>query len=531
MRGLENQILEVFRKDLTRPLSTTDVVEQITPGYEAIENDLLDTDREKSRKARDLKARLHRKTLYYLNKLVRQGFLAIKTIGQNKEKVFVMTNVPVQIPKPVQTDHAIPAMPIEGYEEKKVIYRLEPLAWLERLNAILLETSKFRTISELSQAITNAFGASNDALGLNDFEQFLQKNDISTSAGFLRSLNQKCEDYGRKVTLTIDATNITSPENIIATIKNYLNSKKPHHITFVFDIYPRELLEHKEFFEQLSSLYSESCESIYIKNENIHNAPYIIGKAGPYTFTNEAWKEYKSGLNEQVPGLVCSHATIMIDVERYFANNPKTPASFTNLMLKVAKSLRLANESQRKRSADFFKNGIQLTTTQARQFFKFSRNCARFWNYGWKVPGTDQAFVLQFLQESKKAVDEYCLSEETIYQSCGMPTRFKIAYSCAFEEFVTDKFTKPRFPKCVIKNPDDYERQPASEMIRTKEHIVRLFDGGDLMTFYRVGNISPAGIVGEISNILLNYSLPFFRIQFGKRQQGTITTLTKFMEE
>lgn len=530
MRGVENQILEFFRKEPGTPRSTTDVVEKITPGYEEIAKNILDTDKEKSRTAKTLKAKLHRQTLYYLNKLVKQGFLAVKTIGENKEKVFVLTEIPTQaVASPEQ--HAIPAMPIEGYEQKNIIYRLEPLAWLERLNAILLETPKFNTVGALSQAVTNAFSATNDALGLNDFEQFLQKSDVGTSTGFLRSLNQKCEDYGRKATLIIDVTNLTSPDLVLTPIKNHLNTKKTNNITFVFDVYPRELIENKDFFEKLISIYAEAGESIFIKNENVHNAPYILGKAGPYTFPNDVWKEYKAGLSEQVPGLVCAHATIMVDVERYFSSNPKTPSSFTDLMLKVAKSLRLANESQRKRSAEFFKGGIQLTPTKAKQFFKFSRNYARFWNYGWKVPGADQNFVLQFLQESKNAVNEYCLNEETIYQSCGMPTRFRIAYSCAFEEFVKDMFTKPLFQKCVIKTANDYESPEVKELIKTKETIVRVFDGGDLMTFKRTGTINPSEIIGEISKILINYGLPLFRMQFSGHKTGGITTLSQFMEE
>ncbi|MEM4247441.1 MAG: hypothetical protein QXF14_03920 [Candidatus Woesearchaeota archaeon] len=530
MRGVKNQILEVFRKEPLTARSTTEVVEKITPGYEAIEKDILDTDREKSRNAKKLKAKLHRKTLYYLNKLVRQGFLSVKTIGENKEKVFVLTEAPTQsVASPEQ--RAIPAMPIEGYEQKKIIYRLEPLAWLERLNAILLETPKFCTAADLSQAVTNAFGASNDALGLNDFEQFFQKEDVSTSTAFLRSLNQKCEDYGRKATLVIDLTNVTSPDLVLAPIKNYLGTKIPHHITFVFDVYPRELIENKDFFEKLINIYAEAGESIFIKNENVHNAPYIIGKAGPYTFPNDVWKEYKSGLSEQVPGLVCAHATIMVDVEKYFRNNPKTPSSFTDLMLKVAKSLRLANENQRKKSSEFFKGKIQLTPSKAKQFFKFSRNYIRFWNYGWKVPGADQNFVLQFLQESKNAVNEYCLNEETIYQSCGMPTRFRIAYSCAFEEFVKEIFTKPLFPKCVIKTTNDYESTEVKELIRTKETIVRVFDGGDLMTFKRTGTVNPAEIISEISKILINYGLPLFRIQFSEHKTSGVITLSQFMEE
>jgi hypothetical protein len=529
MRGVENQILEFFRNEPAIARSTTDVIEKITPGYEAIDKDILDTDREKSRTAKALKAKLHRQILYHLNKLVRNGFLAIKTIGENKEKVFVLTDAPVQAAAAPE-QHSIPAMPIEGYEQKKVIYRLDPLAWLERLNVILLETPKFRTGSELSQAVTTAFGSSNDALGLNDFEQFLQKGDIGASNAFLRSLNQKCEDYGRKVTLIIDATNLTSPDLVLAPIRNYLGTKKPHHLTFVFDIYPRELLEHKDFFEQLIGIYAGSGEGLYIKNENVHSAPYIIGKAGPYTFENDAWKEYKSGLSDQVPGLVCAHATIMVDVARYFSTNPRTSASFTDLMLKVAKSLRLANESQRKRSAEFFKGGLQLAPQKAKLFFKFSKNYVRFWNYGWKMQDIDPAFVMQFLQESKKAVDEYCVSEETIYQSCGMPTRFRIAYSCAFEEFVKDIFTKPLFARCTIKSPEDYERPELKAIIKAKEQIVRIFDGGDLMTFYRVGAINPAEITGEISRLLTNYGLPFFRMQFSEPKITGITTLSQFME-
>ena len=112
-----------------------------------------------------------------------------------------------------------------------------------------------------------------------------------------------------------------------------------------------------------------------------------------------------------------------------------------------------------------------------------------------------------------------------------MPTRFRIAYSCAFEEFVKDIFTKPLFPKCVIKTADDYESPEVKEMIKTKEQIVRVFDGGDLMTFSRAGAVSPSEVIGEISKLLVNYGLPLFRIQFTGHKMGGITTLSQFMEE
>lgn len=529
MRGAENAILELFRQDQLAALSTTEIVRAITPGFERIEQDLNSSDVELSKKARYAKASLHRKVLYHLNKLLRKGVLAVKTIGENKEKVFVLASTPAVPKHTTQLPPSIPAIPTEGLEQEKIICRFEPFAWADRLNAFLLETNSFGSRADISHAVSTAFNSVNDSICLNDFEGFLQKHDVGTNTAFLKSLNQKCDDYGKKITLTIDLTNLSSPELVLGVIKNFLGLKTKKHLVFVYELFPREFHDHKEFFENLINEYSKTGESLYFKNENVHNAPYIIGRAGPYTFSDSSWNDYKKNLQGQVQGLVCAQSTILVDAHKYFREHPKTVASLSSLMLKVAKSLRVANEHQRKRSNEFFK-GLSKSESMTKHLFRFSTNYVRFWNYGWKTPKADFDFVLQALQESKKAVDDYCASEETIYLSCGMPTRFKTVFSCAFEECVKDIFSKPLFSRHALSSRNDYDKQEFKEVIRTKEKVLRVFEGGDSITFYRVGQASAEEVANEVSHVLTGYRLPFFRFKFNAPKTKGMQTLIKYLE-
>jgi len=52
-----------------------------------------------------------------------------------------------------------------------------------------------------------------------------------------------------------------------------------------------------------------------------------------------------------------------------------------------------------------------------------SNLCSRFLN---------QNYVIELIKSTKEEIDNFCVSEETIYKSCGMPTRFKVAFSCLF---------------------------------------------------------------------------------------------------
>ncbi|MEM4282498.1 MAG: hypothetical protein QXU88_01535 [Candidatus Woesearchaeota archaeon] len=511
----ETSILELLAKNPEKEFSTTEIVEKLTPGYDEIERLLISSDVERQKQAKRRKAQLHRRILYYLNKLVLEGYIRITKEGKNKEKSFAIV-AGVEVPhfdNITVTRPITPPMPVEGYEQKGIIYKLEATTWIDRLNSVLLEASLFKSPKGLWHAINGCFGVVNDVIAVNDFEVMVQKSETQLLAPFVTKLNAKCDDYGKKICYIIDMTNVTKGEPILKLISLLLQQKN-RNITFVFDTQLKEFYEHSDFFEKLVQLYSRHNESLYIKNQNCYQAPYFVGKAGPYTFSENEWLLYEKEMQGHIPGLICGQSTIMVDVERFFQNQEKAIEQFKRFVLKIADSLLLANSLQRQRSDELFGSLIALDPSHAKNFFMFGKNYVRFWNYGWKNSQFSIEFLLSYLKESKKAVDDFCIAEDTIYKSCGMPTRFRVAFSCAFDDFVRDIFTKPSYKRYFVRGLSDLYNDELKQVMETKEKLFEVFDGGDMISFYKKGPMQPKDVLREMGFILNTYRLPFFRYSF-----------------
>lgn len=530
MQETEYTIFELFRNNPHAEFSTTDIVGRITPGYDKVHQDLLSDDQERCNAAKRRKAELHRLNLYYLNKLVRKGALTIKSVGRNKERIFAALQDPHELSPTyrmlaqLHPTGITPALGIEGFEEKGIVARYEPTTWVERVNNILLESTYFKQLKDLISTANNTLTSVNDAIALNDFEQVIQKNDPQTVLAALKALSKQAEAHARHVTLIIDVTNIKEHEPVLRVINGAIDAQL-HNLTFVYDVQVKEFQDHKDFFKALVKIYSSAGQSLFIKNQTVHQAPYMVGKAGPYTFAERDWKHYRDEYQGTMPGLVCATATFLIDIEQLFSTTKEhQAAAMIELMGKIAKSLLLTNAEQRERSEHFLSDLIQLSPAHAQNYFMFSRNYVRFWNYGWKTAAYDQAFVTQYLSESKKAVDEYCLSEETIYKSCGMPTRFRIAYSCTDAGSAKKIFRPANYRRITINNPTDFfSNDQINDIISTKEEIFRQFDGGDRITFDRPLPKKPDDVVNEISYLLNTFRLPFFRYHFTNQNEIPLT--------
>jgi len=204
-----------------------------------------------------------------------------------------------------------------------------------------------------------------------------------------------------------------------------------NNIFLILDMSATELSEHADFFESLVTHKMAAGNKIYIKNQSLYPAPYFLGRAGPYTFSKEAWKNYKTYIGKMY-GLVCSQGTIAIDIERFFTEFGEfNVAEFNKLLFDATKSILFANSAQRRQEATLFEYFIKLNSPYEREFFNFSRNYLRIWNYGWKKPGADPRFVEDLLKSVKARITKFANFEERIYNACGMPTKFKIAFSIA----------------------------------------------------------------------------------------------------
>ncbi len=539
MNDTEFKILEIFQKEPGKEHSTSEIAFKIEPGL-AEEDDAAQElhfpDKEKIRGFRLKKAQLHRKTLYYLSKLVKNNVLKETRKTAKGEKFFELAlqegeelildkygrrSITIQRP-------TAPSIPIEGFEQEGIIKRLETSTWIERLNSIIIECDLIETLRELESLVTNSFSIINDVIAFDSFESFFEDYSVEQLELFMKRMNLKCSDYGKKICCIIDIARIRDAD-VFTEIMHSYSRLKSKNIQFVFEVEPKDIQTKSMLFYELINFFSRNVQRLYFKNKNIQKAPYLIGRAGPYTFSEREWELYEKELKGKVMGLIVSQATVMVDVEKFFKSKGKSISKFRNLISNIAYSFLETNSVQRTQSSKYFESVEKFDNFTKKNLLRFSKNYVRFWNYGWKNKNVDPEIMINLMKNSKEMIDTFCNYEDTIYKSCGMPTRFRVAFSFVFEELVESDFTQPVYERFYIKDIKDFYDEKVKKLVSEKERLFEIFDGGDLITFYRKGKASPDEVIREILFVLNTFRLPFFRYDF-RAAQDVHKSLTKFID-
>ncbi len=526
MANKKQEILDIFKRKPGEEFSTTFIVSRIYPDdFLKLNNIIKDknTDKKKKKITKRELASLHRKTLYYLGVLVKDSLIKEANIGNKNEKYFTL-NLEVITQTHIFDEGIAPIVPIEGYNERGITHRLDESGWIERVNCVLIEGNVVESLKELEKLATLSIKNVNDVIGINDFEAQINKNTLS----FLKRISNKCNDYGRHLCLIISLANLVNQENLFELVKEVL-SLNLNNITFVFNIQPREFQDNSSLFEKLISLYQKFGKDIYIKNNTVHKPPYILGKAGPYTFSEREWASYKSEMYGKLKGLVIGQSTVMVDADVFIKEPNFDSEGFEKLMKKISESFLIINSMQR-RKAEGYLNGFVKYGSSPKEALFLAKNYIRFWNYGWKRKNLDQENLISNFRKAKDLVNNFCIFEETIYKSCGMPIRFKVAFSCAAIEFIRNFFSKPKYMQFYIEEIRDFYKPEIKGIIRAKEKLFDIFDGGDLISFYKRANYAPDDIMREMSFILGTYKIPFFRYSFLKKADETNQTLMRFIQ-
>src|SRR3989344_479800 len=526
MADKKQEILDVFRRKPGEEFSTTYIVSRVySEDFLKLNNILNDkfSDERKKKNAKRGLASLHRKTLYYLNTMVNEDLLKETSIGKKNEKCFTL-NLDVLAATSQGFDEPVPVVPIEGYMERGITHRLDEAGWVERVNCVLIEGSVVENLNELNKLTAVSMKNVNDVVGINDFEMQINRDTIS----FLRKLNSRFSDYGRQVCLIIDFTNLVDSNVLFKLVSDVLDLKL-NNLTFIFDVQPREFQDNSDFFEKLIKLYQEFGKEIYIKNQGVHKAPYVLGKAGPYTFSEKEWATYKSEVYGRLKGIALGQSTVMVDADSFIKEPNFNSDEFNRLMKKISESFLIINSIQRRKAENYF-SGFVRYGSMPKEILFLAKDYIRFWNYGWKRKNLEQEMLIEAIKKKKEAVNNFCIYEETIYKSCGMPVRFKIAFSCAAMEFIKNFFSKPKYMQFYIEDIKDFYKPEVKEILRTKEKIFEIFDGGDLISFYKRSNYNAEDIMREISFILGTYKIPFFRYSFLQKFNETEQTLMRFIQ-
>ncbi|MBT7902684.1 hypothetical protein HN587_02400 [Candidatus Woesearchaeota archaeon] len=540
MHETEYKLLTAFKENSNKSLSTSHIVKLIYPQeWKRIDSDLNhpQNNKEKIFDAKREKAQLHRRILYYLSKLVKEEILQVTkesakgqkhyalTLGEGEEFIIEKYKRKIIISKP-----KMPSMPIEGYEQKGMVIKYSAPTWIDRVNSVIVECPKFKDLKELYTSISKFFSNINDGIALNHFESLLANANQETFQKFYSHLINECENYGKKISLIIDSTTI-NPEkqaHVLRLLHNLL-ANESEEIVIVLEISVKDLQTKKAFFKKIIELFTNARLKTYFKNKDLHKAPYFIGKAGPYTFNEREWQQYRKNSKKEIKYIICSQSTVVVDVDKFFETY-NSSKQFRAFIMNITKSFLSANSLQRKGSSDYFKELLAENEDQQQELFSMSRNFIRFWNYGWKQEGKDQDLIVDLFESARQELDKFTNAEDIIYLACGMPTRFKVCFASAFSEFTeASALSKTKYRRTYLRKIDELYTEETLNSMKPKEKLFKTFDGGDVMIIHRIGVIKPESVLRELNVILSTYEIPFFAYDFGESHKGDLK-LSSFFE-
>ncbi len=466
------------------------------------------------------KAILHRRLLHHLNKLIDEEIIKVIKKGNKGEKFFTLNiengqeliieknKRKIIISKPL-----MPAIPIEGDINRGVVSKFETATWIDRVNAILLEATKFKKVDELEKSIKKSFSCINDSIGINNFESILNKCTENEVLKLYTNIFQLTTDYDKKVSFIIDISKLINKNELLNLVKRYFHNNIDN-IDFVFRTTAKELYDKSDFLSRIIKTYLENKAELYIINKDIKLAPIIIGKAGTYTFEDDEWEIYQNEILPRSLGTICTQSTISIDLKRFLEEN-KNASKFRSFVKNMSVALLEANSLQRRRSEEYFKP-IEWLSENPVDLFRFSRNYIRFWNYGWKDPDKDFSQTKALLNSTKELIDRFCIVEENIYKSCGLPIRFRVAFSAAFKKRKNDFFTKGHYNTISVKNTKDIHQDSMHELLIQKEKIGKIFSGGDRLRIHREGDADVDSVLRELNILITTYRIPLICYNFSK---------------
>lgn len=532
MHFIEQQILKKFKKEPSREISTTEIVRAVYPEeYVKIIRDINNeaSDKKLAQQAKRKKGRLHRKILYHLNILVGDDILKVSSVKGKGEKHFSLSleqgdlviekkHKKIIISKPLISTNLI-----EEYEAKGIIHKFNPDSWVNKLNCILLESTTRAGLNNFYDLVYSCFSEVNDVLGINNFEYHIQNSSQENIHEFLKKIDMDTKDYERFVSLIINVKEIKDDKKICSFIKEFAKIN-PRNVTLVFKTQSKELMSHKTLYQCLVSEFSEEEVKINIHNRKVHKAPIIVGKAGPYTLSDEEWKDYEDNIRGKTIGLVIANTSIAIDVRRFFRQSVDNK-EFRKLIQKTAKTLLKVNTTQKKNANEYFKRLDELNKPYTKKFFAYAKNYIRFWNYDWREK--EHEHIVELLESTKQETNKFCLIQKTIYRACGIPFNFDIVFSSVFRKY-TKNLSNRRYIKTTIKSFKDYHTPEITKFIETRERLFKIFDGADRTRFFRSEELTPLEVIRELGFLMNTYELPLITYDF-KERKGEMK-LTRFME-
>ncbi len=527
--SVSERIIELFKKQPDSILPTSEIIKSLYPEeYNNIKNALHDpiSSKEAKQVAKRHKAILHRRVLYHLNNLINERIIKITSIRGKGEKCFSLNKKAVMI-NSINNNNIIikeeqqAFSQLEWYIEKKILSNIDQYNWINRLNAIIINVGE-KNSKEVNHALTKLFPHINDVIGLLGFEEIINKENLEEITKIIKKIDLETRDNNRRVSLLIDFEKIK--ENPARDFIEAFSLINPKNISVIFSLNTKYLENHQRLIKHLIKEFSANNIKIRLHNKEKHEAPMIIGKAGVYTLEEEEWKIYDEELRNELHGICLSQISVGIDVSKYFSYET-SPTEFRKFIIKVAKSLVESAAQQRKKGELYFSR-ITSNLKNPYNFFRFSNNYIRFWNYDWQQE--NYPHFVELLRSSAEEIENFSRVEETIFKSCGIPIRFNVILASTHGSFAKEIFSKRKYHKITIKKYEDLTSNEMKSFLEARQKILSVFKYNDRLRIFRVPAEETDEIIKELQYLFTNYKNPLICYDFNPRKKDL--TLDYFMK-
>lgn len=533
MSETQNRVLDHFKLKSTQEICINDIIKSI---YAHEFNSIIKTinapysTKEEKSNARHYKAKLQRKLSHHISQLLLKNKIEISStkrgikyykLIKSKSETNITNNA-------IRSYYSFPALPLADLEKEKSVQRFEQKHFFDRVNSILVEADKICSFETLTEYILSLFSIVNDVVAVNRFESLLTPYTIEAVVESIKRLDVDCSAYDKTICLIIDIENCKLKNNILEFFELLFKSNI-RNIRFVMEISSRDLIEKEELLEEISNIFSINNAFLNIKNKDLHEPPYLIGKTGPYTFENNDWNAIKKHVSKKTKTIICSQSSIAIDVKKIFSKT-KSAKSLKKDILRCAKAINIANFFQRNDSLKYYEALKNTDEPKSFEVLKYATNNLRLLNFNVYDTIDENLAFLNTLKEIKIDVKNLAISQEAIYRSCGMPLRLSIAFSVAYniEKCFEGFYSNAR--AIVIKKTTDILANSIKEKIKYYEKIRKIFDGGFELRLNREGTVNKKEIINEIGILMNSYKIPLFCYNFLANSKNKDQTLNSFVK-
>lgn len=508
MRG-HLELLRRLQQEPSREFTTSRLVEALYPvEWRRIRHSQEFGAKRDQRIAQAEKTRLHRKALYHIGQLVKQGLLAVVRLDAHGEKVYRVAGSggsvgsaigPITIePRELSIPHLAQAI------DDGSVALFERTSALARYDSLYLHAEHLDGLGQLLQLTESALRATSDTLAIGGTGALLSRYHLDDLREFVHSLILQTLDEGKTISLVLS---LAQPGD--RQLMHAVAEAQPARILLTVQAPPASLRD--PLSHEILGVLQEKLGKITISPHGPEHPPAYTGRAGPYEVSKESWAQITT---QETPLVVVCRCSIAIDLPR---TNSMRASEYETFAREVGSGVfAIAAQQQLAATGASALSAILPTPAVA---LRHASVAVRVWNYDWSNPP-------QSLPLTRDAVREALRANAHVYRACGLPLEPTLLLSTAFTRF-SDSLSARVYRKWSITRESDLHTAAFAEYRNARSHVASMLGGVDRLRIFRTSNPTSAQVAAELAWLgTLGFALVTYEF---KALQG-LRKLTEFLE-